>query len=154
MPRIGICDTTFAVVDMAKFAVKAIGENSGARIERYTVPGIKDLPVAAKKLIEERGCDIVIAMGMPGPMPIDRQCSHEASQGLMQVQLLTNKHIIEVFVHMDEAGSGKELYEIARSRAAKHAMNAVALLRGGAALARHAGKGLRQGKRNEGALRI
>ena len=50
-----------------------------------------------------------MALGMPGPMPIDKTCSHEASQGLINVQLMVNKHIIEVFVHIDEAETEKEL---------------------------------------------
>ena len=62
--KIGIADTTFARVDMAKFAIGIIKKNSNAKIERYTVPGFKDLPVACKKLIEEDNCDIVIALGM------------------------------------------------------------------------------------------
>jgi len=35
------------------------------------VPGVKDLPVASKILIEERGCDLVMALRMPGPKAID-----------------------------------------------------------------------------------
>src|SRR3989338_5134891 len=101
--KIGIADTTFARVDMAAFAIEAIKKNSNAKIERYTVPGFKDLPVACKILFEKYKCDIAIALGMAGPMPIDKQCSHEASLGLQFVQLMANKHILEVFVHMDEA---------------------------------------------------
>ncbi|MFC1704881.1 riboflavin synthase, partial [Nanoarchaeota archaeon] len=42
---IGIADTTFAKVDMAKFAIKTIKDNQeGIKIVRYTVPGVKDLP--------------------------------------------------------------------------------------------------------------
>jgi len=96
---IGIADTTFARFDMAGAAIdelKNTGRGGGFRIERYTVPGIKDLPVACKKLIEERGCDIVMALGMPGAAEKDRVCAHEASTGLIQVQILTSTHIIEV----------------------------------------------------------
>ena len=119
MKTIGIADTTFARVDMASFAIDAIKKNSDAKIVRYTVPGFKDLAVACKKLIEEGKCDIVLALGMAGPMPIDKQCAHEASLGLSQAQLMTNKHILEVFVHMDEAKKEKDIYEIAKNRATK-----------------------------------
>ncbi|MFH1683015.1 MAG: riboflavin synthase, partial [Candidatus Woesearchaeota archaeon] len=99
MAKIGICDTTFARVDMYKIAKRAIDDSlRKIKIERYTVPGIKDLPVAAKKLFDDHNCDIVLALGMPGDKEIDKQCAHEASQGLIQTQLMTNKHIIEVFV--------------------------------------------------------
>jgi len=103
MTKIGVADTNFARIDMAEFAIDTIRKNSDHEIERYTVPGMKDLPVACKKLFEENNCDIVLALGMAGPMPIDKQCSHEASLGIQRAQLMTNKHILEVFVHMDEA---------------------------------------------------
>ncbi|RLF37826.1 MAG: riboflavin synthase, partial [Thermoplasmata archaeon] len=77
MKKIGIADTTFARYDMAKDAIDELkSRRSDIKIIRYTVPGIKDLPVACKKLIEEKGCDIVMAFGMPGKMPIDKQCAH------------------------------------------------------------------------------
>ena len=152
--KIGIADTTFARVDMAKFAIEAIKKNSDARIARYTVPGFKDLPVACKKLIEEDKCNIVIALGMAGKMPIDKQCAHEASLGLQHAQLMTNKHILEVFVHMDEARTEKEIYKIAKNRAAKHALNALLLLKGKTALTKYAGMGKRQGKADEGPIKV
>ena len=152
--RIGIADTTFARVDMAKFAIEAIKKNSDEKIVRYTVPGFKDLPVACKKLIEEDKCDIVIALGMAGPKPIDKQCAHEAALGLQSVQLMTNKHILEVFVHMDEAKTEKEIYRIAKIRAKKHALNALALLKGKTELTKYAGMGRRQGKEDEGPIMV
>src|SRR3989338_3331373 len=94
--KIGIADTTFARVDMAKFVIEAIKSRSDAELIRYTVPGFKDLPVACKKLIEEDKCSIVIALGMAGAKPIDKQCAHEASLGLQMVQLMTNTHILEI----------------------------------------------------------
>ena len=153
MTKIGIADTTFARVDMAKFAIDAIKKNSDAEVVRYTVPGFKDLPVACKKLIEENGCGIVIALGMAGKMPIDKQCAHEAAIGLQTVQLMTSKHILEVFVHMDEAKNEKEIYEIAKNRSEKHALNALALLKGRTELTRYAGMGRRQGKKDEGPIK-
>ena len=153
MEKIGIADTTFARVDMAAFAIGLIKKNSDSEISRYTVPGFKDLPVACKKLIEEDKCDIVIALGMAGKMPIDKQCAHEASMGMQSVQLMTNKHILEVFVHMDEAKNDKELYEISKDRAEKHALNALELLKGKTALTKYAGMGRRQGKEDEGSIK-
>ena len=51
---------------------------------------------------------------MPGSQPIDKQCAHEVSTGLIQAQLLTNTHIIEVFVYEDEVVTDKELARLAR----------------------------------------
>jgi riboflavin synthase len=151
--RIGIADTTFARTDMARAAVEELKQNgTGFIIERATVPGIKDLPVAAKKLIEEEGCDIVMALGMPGPATIDKQCAHEASTGLIQVQLLTNIHIIEVFVYEDEVTDEKELKWLAEQRTREHARNVLALLFNPDSLTRKAGTGQRQGFPDAGEL--
>ena len=154
MIKIGVADTTFARVDMAKFAIDVIKKNSDSKIVRYTVPGFKDLPVACKRLFEEDKCDVVIALGMAGPKPIDKQCAHEAALGLQAVQLMVNKHILEVFVHMDEAKTEKEIYEIAKNRAEKHALNALELLKGKTELTKFAGMGRRQGKEDEGPIKV
>lgn len=153
MKKIGIVDTTFARFDMGKSAIDQLKANSSEiKIERRTVPGIKDLPVAAKKLLEG-GCDLVMALGMPGPMPIDKQCAHEASLGLIHAQLLTNKHIIEVFVYEDEAKNDKELKWLADRRAREHALNALKLLFKPEDLIKNAGKGLREGFEDAGPLK-
>ncbi|HDD57334.1 MAG TPA: riboflavin synthase [Thermoplasmatales archaeon] len=153
MKKIGIADTTFARYDMAKEAIDELrSQRDDVKIVRYTVPGIKDLPVACKKLFEEQNCDIVIALGMPGPKPIDKQCAHEASLGLMLVQLLTNKHIIEVFVHEDEAKDEKELKWLAKRRAREHALNVIDLLYNPSNLVKNAGKGLREGFEDAGSI--
>jgi riboflavin synthase len=148
--KIGVIDTCFARVDMFKHVKKAVSD-SGESVEliRYTVPGIKDLPVACKKLLQY--CDIVIALGMPGPKEIDKQCAHEASLGLIHAQLMSEKHILEVFVHLDE-GTEKEILEVCKNRSYKHTLNAIALLKGPHALQEYAGKGIRQGFKDEGPI--
>ncbi len=154
MKKIGIADTTFARFDMGGAAIdelKSMG--TGFAFVRYTVPGVKDLPVACKKLFDEKECDIVMALGMPGPKAIDKQCAHEASTGLIQCQLMTNRHIIEVFVHADEAKDARELAKVAENRAREHARNVYSLLFKPEELVRNAGKGLRQGFEDEGPLR-
>jgi len=154
MKKIGIADTTFARYDMAKAAIDELKSNdTGFQIIRYTAPGIKDLPVACKKLFEEQECDIVIALGMPGPKPVDKQCAHEATMGLIQTQLMCNKHILEVFVHEDEAEGEKELGWLADRRAREHALNALDLLFDPENLTKNAGRGLREGFEDAGPLR-
>jgi riboflavin synthase len=138
---------------MGRIAIDEIRKHASAAIERYTVPGIKDLPVACKKLIEERHCNLVMALGMPGGMEKDKWCAHEASQGLIQVQILTNTHIIEVFVHEDEAKDGKELAWLAEQRTREHAVNAVRLLLHPKELEKLAGTGQRQGFPDAGPAR-
>ena len=152
--KIGIADTMFAVTDMSSFAKQAIDDSEeDIKIERYTVPGIKDLPVACKKLIEENNCDICLALGMPGGEKIDKQCAHEASTGIINTQLKTNKHILEVFVHLDEADNNNRLHEMTKVRTYKHTMNAIALLKGKTELQKHAGTGQRQGHKSVGRIK-
>jgi len=152
MYKVGIADTTFSRINMGKIAIDELKKNASLKIERYTVPGVKDLPVACKILLEERGCDIAMALGMPGSQEIDKICAHEASQGIISVQLLTNKHIIEVFVHEDEAKDEKELAWLMERRTREHAQNIVKLLFYQEKLQKEAGTGQRQGFEDVGAI--
>jgi len=154
MKLIGVADTTFARYDMGASAIDELKRTgTGFKIIRYTVPGMKDLPVACKKLIEERNCNIVIALGMPGPKDKDKMCAHEASQGLIRTQLMTNTHVIEVFVHEDEAADDNELAFLADSRAREHAVNVYNLIFKPEILTKNAGKGLRQGFEDAGPVK-
>ena len=149
----------FARVDMFAIAKKAVDDSMEAiKVERYTVPGVKDLPVACKKLFEEHDCDICLALGMPGPERIDKTCAHEASQGLISTQLMTNKHILEVFVHLDEGNDNngelnkKKLLKMTENRVYDHTINAIGLLKSKTALSGKAGQGVRQGHESVGSL--
>lgn len=150
--KLGIVDTMFSRVNMGEMAIDEIGKNyPEAEVVRTTVPGVKDLPPECRKLLDS-GCDICMALGMVGGAPIDTQCAHEASLGIMQAKLLTGKHIIEVFVHENEAWGKKEFYSICENRVRKHAHNAVLLVANPAELVKQAGMGVRQGKEDEGAI--
>ncbi len=154
MKKIGVADTTFSRYNMGKAAIDELRSNrTGFKIIRYTVPGIKDLPVACKKLFDEQKCDIVIALGMPGPKLIDKQCAHEASTALIQTQIMCNKHIIEVFVYEDEAKDEKELARLADRRAREHALNVLNLLFNPEKIIKKAGMGLREGFQDAGPLK-
>lgn len=155
-PRYGVVDTTFAVINMGDIAERTLKNHGvgGSQIVRRTVPGFKDLPVACKQMIEQDGCDIVVACGMPGPEPIDKQCAHEASLGLQQAMLMTSTHILEVFVHMDEADDPATLLAVTDNRTAEHAINAYWLLERPQELRRRAGTGQRQGFADVGPLQV
>ncbi len=154
MKRIGIVDTTFSRVNMGDIAIDELKkQGTGFEIVRRTVPGFKDLAVECKILIEKEGCDIVMALGMPGPEPIDKQCAHEASQGIMMAQLMTNTHILEVFVHMDEARNDKELLWLTERRVREHAINAYNMLFHPERLIKQAGTGQRQGFEDVGPVK-
>jgi len=154
MIKIGVVDTTFSRVDMAKHAIEVFKEHlPEAVILRYTVPGIKDIPVAAKKLFDE-GCEAVITFGWVGAKPVDKYSYLAMSIGLIMLQINVGKHIIDVTVHEDEANDPNELYNIAIDRARKHALNLVKLIKyGREALTKYAGKGLRQGYPDVGPLK-
>ncbi|MBI4399483.1 riboflavin synthase [Candidatus Micrarchaeota archaeon] len=152
--KIGIADTTFSKVDLAYFALDEINKKfSNVEIVRYTVPGIKDLPVACKKLLEEQNCEACLALGMVGKEPIDQQCAHEASQGIITAQLMTNKHILGAFIHENEAKDEQDLLSICEDRARKHAANTVLLIQNPDELMKSAGMGLRQGRAHVGSIK-
>jgi riboflavin synthase len=95
---------------------------------------------------------MVMALGMPGPEEKDKVCAHEASTGLIQAQLMTNTHILEVFVHEDEEDDPEELKVLADNRAREHAQNLIMMLFKPDRLTREAGMGLREGKPDAGPL--
>ncbi len=152
--NVGVADTTFARVDMGRMAINEI-ENTTSRVNiiRYTVPGMKDLPVACKILFDKYECEICLALGMPGPKEKDKTCAHEASQGIIMCQLMTNKHIMECFVHEDEAETPEELIKVCNNRAREHAQNLLKLLFEKEWLEKNAGKGLRQGFPDAGPIK-
>ncbi|MCL4438831.1 MAG: riboflavin synthase [Candidatus Thermoplasmatota archaeon] len=146
MKFFGVVDTTFARFDMGHSVMDELQKmGTGFRIIRYTVPGIKDIPVACLRLLREDNCDIVVACGMPGSKPLDKISAQTASNGIMQAQLMTGRHILEVFVHEEEAESPGELAWLMDRRAREHAINAYYLVFDRAKLTEKAGKGLRQG---------
>jgi riboflavin synthase len=156
--RIGVVDTMFARYDMGAAARNELATCPGFGetfvVISQTVPGFKDLAVAAKRLIENDRCDIVVALGMPGKAEIDKQCAHEASQGIMQAQLMTSTPILEVFVHEDEADDPNVLADVFLQRSSKHARNAYWMLFEPEQLANRAGQGVRQGFDDAGPLAV
>ena len=156
MDLIGVVDTMFARYDMGGEALDELSECPGYGTQfttlRRTVPGFKDLAVAAKKMIEEDGCRIVVALGMPGKEQVDKVCAHEASTGIMTAQLMTNTPILEVFVHENEEDDPEKLAAVCVDRARKHALNAYWMLYEPDQLTRRAGQGVRQGYDNAGPL--
>jgi riboflavin synthase len=156
--RIGVVDTMFARYNMGAAARAELatcpGYNDTFVVISKTVPGFKDLAVAAKNLIEKDGCSIVVALGMPGSAPIDKQCAHEAALGIMQAQLLTSTPILEVFVHEDEAKDAKVLAQLFENRSRQHARNAYWMMFDPDQLSQRAGQGIRQGFADAGPLAV
>ena len=154
--KICVVDTTFARIDMGQIAIETLEKNAPQKIsiERVVVPGIKDLPVACKKLIEEKKCGIVLALGMPGPAKIDETCAHEASMGIIWAQLLTNTHVLGVFVHESEVKSDEELARVTHDRVSKHAINALDMVFSPNKLFENAGRGKRQGYSDKPSVRV
>jgi len=149
--KIGIVDTTFSRVNMGDIAIDALKNYAGIRYVRRTVPGIKDLPVEAKRLLEE-GCDIVITLGWVGKSEKDALSYLAMSIGKIVAELMTNKHIIDVTVHEDEAEDEKTLLRVAENRVREHVRNAVDLIRNPERLVKQAGTGQRQGFEDVGPI--
>jgi riboflavin synthase len=156
MITIGVVDTMFARYNMGAAALDELehceGYGTTFQVIRRTVPGFKDLAVEAKRMIEVDGAKTVVACGMAGAADIDKQCAHEASQGLMQAQLMTNTHILEVFVYEDEADDPEVLASVFDNRTRKHAKNAYWMIFEPEQLVMRAGTGERQGFSNAGSI--
>ena len=158
MTIIGVVDTMFARYNMGADALEELSSCPGYgekfTVIRKTVPGFKDLAVAAKNMIERDGASIVVACGMPGSADIDKVCAHEASQGLMQAQLMTSTPSLEVFVYEDEAEDDATLAMVFENRTKGHARNAYWLLFEPEQLTARAGQGIRQGYGHAGPLSV
>jgi len=148
---VGIADTTFSRIDMGKIAIDELKRYSSLRYIRYTVPGIKDLPAAAKILFD-RGCSIVITLGWVGKTEKDKLSYLAMSIGKMLVEISVGRHVIDVTIHEDEAEDEKELYRIAENRVREHVRNAVDLLLNPKKLQRLAGTWQRQGYEDVGPI--
>jgi riboflavin synthase len=154
--KVGVADTTFARVDMAGEVLAVFQEQRAAwpvEVDRVTVPGMKDLPVACKRLLDVGHCDLALALAWVGAERIDEQCAHEANLGLQWAQLMTNKHILGVFFHESESRDPAQQARLARSRAREHALNALWMLYAPDELTKRAGTGQRQGGEDAGPLR-
>jgi len=155
---IGVVDTMFARYDMGAAARAELADCPGYGttfdVITETVPGFKDLAVAAKRMIEQHDAKIVVVLGMPGSAPIDKQCAHEASLGIMQAQLMTSTPILEVFVHEDESDDPEVLASVFEQRSRSHARNAYWMLFEPEQLTRRAGHGIRQGFGDAGPLEV
>lgn len=139
---------------MASAAIDELRKRGdGFAIERYTVPGIKDLAAGARILFD-RGCDLVLALGMVGRQPVDKDCALAADFGLQMVQAITGKHILGVMVHEDEAAEEAQLAWLFDQRTREHAANAVDLLLNPEAIRRRAGTGQREGFPDAGPLKV
>ena len=147
-------DTSFARYDMAASAIDELrARGTGFSIERYTVPGIKDLAAGARILFD-RGCDLVLALGMVGRQPVDKDCALAADFGLQFVQAQLGKHILGVMVHEDEAEEEAQLARLFDRRTREHAINAYDLLFRPEAIRARAGTGQREGFDDAGPLRV
>ena len=74
-------------------------------------------------------------------------------RGSLCAQLMTNTHIIEVFVHEDEAKDDTRTCMACRKRTREHAVNAVKLVLYPKELEKDAGTGQRQGFEDSGPAR-
>lgn len=155
MAKICIVDTTFARVDMARYAIDTLQTlMPSVQIVRRTVPGIKDIPVEIKKIMKEENCDAGMVLGWIGSSIIDKISYAVYSLAIQLVQLELERHIIDVTVHEDEAENEEDLYRIAVDRAKKHAENLYLLLYRPDVLTARAGTGRRQGYPDAGPLRV
>jgi riboflavin synthase len=139
---------------MAAAAIDELRKQGGGYVvERYTVPGIKDLAAGARILFD-RGSDLVMALGMVGRQPVDKDCALAADVGLQFVQAWVGKHILGVMVHEEEASDEASLARLFDRRTREHAVNAYDLLFRPDALRARAGTGQREGFADAGPLRV
>lgn len=149
----GIVDTTFAVARQGARAIDQLHQHGvpDERIQYVTVPGFKDLGIAARTLLEN-GCDIALCCGMAGPEDIDKQCAQDASFGIQLAMQSTGKPILEVIIHMDETPELADLVDVVDNRVREHATNAFWMMEDPEKMTLQAGSGQRQGFEDHGSI--
>ena len=156
MHRIGVVDTMFARYDMGAEALDELascpGHGTVFEVVHRTVPGFKDLAVAAKRLIENEGCRIVVALGMPGKAA-DRQGLRPRGLHGDHAGPADHHHPHPRGLRPRERGGrpGRPGRGV-RNRARNHARNAYWMLYEPEQLTRRAGQGVRQGYEDAGPL--
>jgi riboflavin synthase len=139
---------------MASAAIDELHRQGGGfEVVRYTVPGIKDLAAGARILFD-RGCDLVIALGMVGRQTVDKDCALAADFGLQMVQAQLGRHVIGVMVHEEEADDDEGLARLFDRRTREHAVNAYDLLFRPERIRSRAGTGQREGYADAGPLTL
>lgn len=96
--RIGIVCATFnaAITDPMREAAHKVLESSGVdEILVFEVPGALEIAVAARALIEEAGCEGVVAIGavIKGETDHYEYVAAEASRGVAEVALRTGRPV-------------------------------------------------------------
>ena len=116
------------------------------------MPGFKDLAVAAMNLIEQEGCSIVVALGMPGSAPDRQAVRPRGLQGIMQAQLLTADADPRGLRPRGRVRRPRGPAPVFENRSRKHARNAYWMLFEPEQLRQRAGQGVRQGFGDAGPL--
>ncbi len=132
MKKIGIVDTAYSRVDMAKVVCNFFRQNElkiGNNIEiiRATVPGHKELAVGALSLFEKNDCDVCIVFGWVGPKESDLVSAHEAALAIAFGKVKVSRHILECFV-FESQHEETALKDIATNRAIAHMKSALSIV--------------------------
>ncbi|MGI0117721.1 riboflavin synthase [Zooshikella sp. RANM57] len=156
MKKIGIVDTAFSRVDMAKFAIQQIEQakqicNSELTWLKATVPGHKEVAVEALRLLEQEQCDICIVFGWVGPKALDLTSAHEAAIALAMAKVQARKHVLECFI-FESQHEQDALFEAASQRAVAHAKSAISMITDDPAWVVHSSIGDREGEANASVL--
>lgn len=150
--KVGVADTTCAQYDMGGLAVETLREHSDVAIERYTVPGHDELPLACQRLAEEYDCDVVLAFAMKSNTSRNVDPVPASGRDFVNVALKTNTHVLKVFADAVETKSRERMIEILEDRVRGRTMSALELLEDKEALTPKAGQGIRHGIEDEGPM--
>ena len=156
MKKIGIVDTAYSRVNMAKFAIQQVEyvmqtSEMNVGLVHATVPGHKELAVEALRLLEEEQCDICVVFGWVGPKELDLTSAHEAAMALAMAKVQARKHVLECFIFESQHDEAS-LLEVASKRAVAHANNAIAMITKNASWELHSSIGDREGEANASVL--
>ncbi len=116
-------DLVQSLEDSAHGALKKAGIK---KIESVTVPGSFEIPLACKKVIEDKKVDGIIALGVivQGETHHAEEVARGCTDGLMQVQLETGVPIAHGVLYVDSIEQGEER----RGRGAEAAITLIKIM--------------------------
>lgn len=118
---------SFLVEELLKNTVDELKSLNVKGIKTYFVPGALELPVTAKKLINKKKPDAVIALGVviEGETYHFKHVSEESIRGIMNVSLQTEVPVISGILTVKSEKQAKERIKRGRefARSAVHIIN-------------------------------
>lgn len=138
---LGVVDTVNSRYDAGAHAERILGDERGVTVRRETVPDCSNLPLGCKRLVEDAGCDLVLALSVLENRRLPKTALRATYDKLLDVETETDTPILKVFAYEDEMRSADDVLELVENRIASYCADALAVVDESTDLTDAAGRG-------------